>query len=122
MLRMGWVGGLALLTAISVAMGRRIRIPGIRGIPGTRTDYGCLSNFDGRPAFRGRRIRRTARPSRSTNMVFPNGRPVWPCSRKSRNSSSRVALFNNPDNRRPSPASEQHAPSGRRSRMNSGTK
>ena len=26
---------------------------------GTRTDYGCLSSFDGRPDFRGRRIRPT---------------------------------------------------------------
>lgn len=31
------------------------------GIPGTRTDYGYLSSFDGRPAFRGRRTPPLAR-------------------------------------------------------------
>lgn len=65
-------------------------------IPGTRTDYECLGNIDGRPAFRVRRIRPTTRSNRSTNMAFPNGRPLRPCSRKSRSSSSRIALFKNP--------------------------
>ena len=33
---------------------------------------------------------------RSTNVAFPNGQPVRPCSRKSRSSSSRMALFKKP--------------------------
>ena len=35
----------------------------IWGIPGPRTNYGGLSNFVGRPAFRGRKARPTARSS-----------------------------------------------------------
>jgi hypothetical protein len=66
------------------------------GIPGTRTDYGGLSNFDGRPGFPGRSLRPTRRSRRSTNVALPKGQPVRPCSRKSRSSSSGVALFNKP--------------------------
>ncbi len=60
--------------------------------PGTRTGYGCLSNFNGRPAFCGRRMRPAVRSSSPTKTAFPNGQPVRTCSRKSRNSSSRIAL------------------------------
>jgi hypothetical protein len=52
--------------------GNSVAVKEVAGpIPGTRTDYGCLSNFDGRPAFRGRSGRPTARSSRSTNREFP---------------------------------------------------
>ncbi len=34
---------------------------GFGGIRGTQTDYGCLSNFNRRPGFRGRRIRPISR-------------------------------------------------------------
>ncbi len=41
--------------------------------PGTRTDYGRLSSFDGRPGFPGRSLRPTTRSKRSTNVVLPKG-------------------------------------------------
>ena len=42
-------------------------------IPGTRTDYGCLRNFDGRPGFPGRSLRPTILSRRSTNVALPKG-------------------------------------------------
>ena len=52
------------------------------GIPGTRTNYSCLSNLDGRPGFRGRRTRPTTCSRRSTNVVLPSGQPVQPWSHR----------------------------------------
>ena len=83
-----------------VALGREPcgGVPGRsgRGVPGTRTDYGCLSNFVGRPGLLGRSTRPTVRSRRSTKAASPSGCPVWPCSRMSRSSSSRIALFRKP--------------------------
>jgi len=72
--------------------GNLLLIPGFRG---HITDYGSLRNFDGRPPFRGRRRRPTVLSKRSRNEALPSGRPVRPCPRKSRNSSSRTALSKN---------------------------
>ena len=83
-------------------------------LPGTRTDYGRLRNFDGRPGFWGRSIRPIAPSRRSTNVVLPNGQPVRTCSRISRKSSSRRRCSIGPANRQPSPATAQRGPSGRR--------
>ena len=55
-----------------------------------------FSVFDGRPGFRGRRIRATARSRCVTKLTLPNGQPVRPCSRKSRSSSSGIALSKKP--------------------------
>ncbi|OHB67236.1 MAG: hypothetical protein A2V70_00590 [Planctomycetes bacterium RBG_13_63_9] len=42
-------------------------------IPGTRTQFGCLSNLDGRPGFRGRRTRPAVCSRRLTNVALPTG-------------------------------------------------
>ncbi len=82
-----------LFCNVSFFGGATIRNSAIRG---TRSDYGRLSSFGRRPAFRGRRTRRVAFSRRSRNVAFPNGQPVRACSRRSRSSSSGMALFKKP--------------------------